>query len=430
MKNILNKFKSIVQEAKIKENIKIVIPNNKVEWAIFGFLYISYAILGIALIIKTDLLYNPDGVGAGSYLGYDNFNHSITSGGFLDISHPFFGVFHFTKFIITTVLSFIFGEKALIVFCVSLMNFIVSLSLVILYKYLKNIINLSIYRSILLTLFCGSFFTVIVLSFTTETYPFSFLILLFSIYLLSNEHNENGKFNTSSVAILSIVSGAITITNFAKPLTAILLNKESLKIKLIKVLKITAIFFSLILGIYIIYYFKSEVTNDKSNYSILHVIENNIFQYLTFSAQWVKETFMDFWSSSILVANLKLQTVRVETVLRPSEYQYLIHYLFSFSLLFIFITGLFINRKNILVKLLTSYLFIDFIIHIVFRYGMDEAIIFGGHWLFIVPIVIGWLYTNIENIKKGQVVLDIYIWLFILIMLNNNISEIIKFFLK
>ena len=62
-------------------------------------------------------------------------------------------------------------------------------------------------------------------------------------------------------------------------------------------------------------------------------------------------------------------------------------------LLFLVAASALLNLKNKYVQLLLMYLSIDFVIHFIIRYGMNEAILFGGHWMFAIPILLGWLYT-------------------------------------
>ena len=59
-------------------------------------------------------------------------------------------------------------------------------------------------------------------------------------------------------------------------------------------------------------------------------------------------------------------------------------------LLFLVAASALLNLKNKYVQLLLMYLSIDFVIHFIIRYGMNEAILFGGHWMFAVPILLGW----------------------------------------
>ncbi|MDR2928342.1 MAG: DUF6080 domain-containing protein [Cytophagaceae bacterium] len=402
--------------------LKSILPLDKIEWILFIFFFGIYAVCGLTLVFGSDMLYNTS-IRSGSYLGYDNIFHYKTAGGALDVSHPFINLFHFAKFVIGKCLSFIFGARGAIVFCVLLMNFLVTSTLTVLYKYLKNIAKLPVYRSLLLTVFCASFFTVIILSFTVETYPFAFLFLMLSLYILSKKYVAEKKFGFSTVLIFEFLCGGITITNAIKPLLAFLLNKESIKTVFRNQLKATIPFVVAVTIVFIFYSLKS-VMIDNNHRSMIEII-NSILSYLHFDKEWLKQIFMDYWSSSILVAPLTAQTVGAETVLRPSVYLHLWQYLFSGSILLIFIASLVLNRKNTLVKLLFFYILIDIIIHFVFRYGLNEAIIFGGHWLFLVPMLTGWLYSFFKTWKGVTIAMDVYITVCILVLLYNNAGEIL-----
>ena len=414
--------------ALLKDTYKAAVPSNKTEWILFAFFFICYAFFGFSLITQTDILYNVDNHKSGSYLGYDNIFHYKTSGGALDISHPFLVFFYVFKFVITSILKLIFGAKSKIVFCVLLMNLLISSGLIVLYKYLKNIVSISKFRSVLLTIFCGSFFTVIILSFTTESYPFSFLFLILSIYVLSNEYIKEQRFSASSVAFFGFLCGGITITNFIKPVSLLFLNKQSPKEKLIKLLKISIPFVICVGILYLLYFYKSNVAvNDENNYHLAKVIEN-ILRYLHSDGNWSKEVFMDFWSSSVLVAPLTNQTVGWETVLRPSEYLHYWQFALSISLLIIFIFSFFINRKNMMVKFLIFYVLMDVIVHFIFCYGLNEAILFGGHWLFVIPMILSWFYSYFKKSYKLLIAFDVYIICFIIFLIFNNVAEILKLF--
>jgi len=117
-----------------------------------------------------------------------------------------------------------------------------------------------------------------------------------------------------------------------------------------------------------------------------------------------------------------------ETVLRPTVYPHIWQYALSTSLLALFLLSLFLNRKNRLVQLVALFVLVDVLVHFVFRYGIYEAIIFGGHWLFLVPVVLGWLYSRLDAKPKVALLLDAYLILFAAALLLNNVNEILTSF--
>ena len=73
------------------------------------------------------------------------------------------------------------------------------------------------------------------------------------------------------------------------------------------------------------------------------------------------------------------------------------------------------------------YLSIDFVIHFIIRYGMNEAILFGGHWMFAVPILLGWLYTRLP--VRMYRILDWVIIGFFVLTATINIDGVYAFLL-
>ena len=160
-------------------------------------------------------------------MGYDNLFHLTTNGGAFDISHPLFNFFHITKWAIVKVVDMAAHTDIRAVFCLSLMNFLVCSGLVLLYRYLKRIVLLPVRRALLLTLLCGGSFTTIVLSFTTETYPFSFFLLILSLLVLSWEYKMRRRYQTYTMTVFALLLGGVTISNAGKPLLASLVGVSS-----------------------------------------------------------------------------------------------------------------------------------------------------------------------------------------------------------
>ncbi|MDD6209597.1 MAG: DUF6080 domain-containing protein [Bacteroidales bacterium] len=403
-------------------------PSNRTEWLLFSFFFITYSICGIFISLSSDLLDNTDGVG--SYLGYDNLYHLKTKGGNLDISHPYLLLFYLAKHLITSILIPIFGTKAKIIFCTLLTDWLISTALLILYKYLRRTTALPVYRSMLLTLFCSLFFTIIILSFTIESYPFSFLFLSLSLLVLSVEYEKQKRFSFSGILLFEFLCGGITITNAFKPLSALLIDKGTMKEKIKRVTTALIPFILCVIIVFLLYSLKSGISAKDGEQSPLQSILN-VPGYFAFDGHFAKEILVDFWGTSILSAPLTQQTIGNETVLRPSAYTHAIPYIAIGSLLLLFILSFILNRKEILVRLIFCYLLVDIVIHFIARYGLNEAVIFGGHWLFTVPLILGWLYNRFseKNQHKLMYTLDIYLITFIILLLFNNGKILLHSFL-
>ena len=125
-----------------RETKRTLFPTTPIETGLFLFFFLLYGCIGYRMLFHTELIDVPNG-GAGSYLGYDNLFHLHTRGGAFDISHPFFGIFHLLKTLLTILLTTLFKEKTSGIICLTLMNLLITGGLVLIYRYLKQIVRIS-----------------------------------------------------------------------------------------------------------------------------------------------------------------------------------------------------------------------------------------------------------------------------------------------
>lgn len=407
-----------------RETKRTLFPPTLIETGLFLFFLILYGYIGYRMLFHTELIDVPNG-GAGSYLGYDNLFHLHTRGGAFDISHPFFGIFHLLKTLLIILLTTLFKEKTSGIICLMLMNLLITGGLVLIYRYLKQIVQISSRRALLLTGFTGCFFTTVVLSFTTESYPFSFFLLVFSLLMLSREYKLTGYIKGRTILFLSFLCGGITITNAAKPAMALFLNKAPFWRKIrtgIKVMLPFVICVAVIMGFYTL---KAKLFNPEGPSPI--ETTGQLGQYFIHDETFGKQALVDFWGNTIISTPLTQQLVGKEVVLRPSEYLHSWNNAVIMFLLFLVTASALLNLKNKYVQLLLMYLSIDFVIHFIIRYGMNEAILFGGHWMFAVPILLGWLYTRLP--VRMYRILDWIIIGFFVLTATINTMEFMRSFL-
>lgn len=403
---------------------RTLFPPSPIEIGLFLFFFLLYGCIGFRMLFYTELIDVPNG-GAGSYLGYDNLFHLYTRGGAFDISHPFFSVFHLLKTLLIILLTTLFKEKTTGIVCLILMNLLTTGGLVLIYRYLKQIVQVSSSRALLLTGFTGCFFTTVVLSFTTETYPFSFFLLVFSLLMISKEYKLTGYIKGRTLFFLSFLCGGVTITNAAKPAMALFLNKASFWRKMrtgFKVMLPFVVCVAVVMGFYTI---KAKLFHPEGPSPI--ETAGQFGQYFIHDETFAKQVLVDFWGNTIISTPLTQQLVGKEVVLRPSEYLYGWYNAVIMFLFFLVAASALLNLKNKYVQLLLMYLSIDFVIHFIIRYGMNEAILFGGHWMFAVPILLGWLYTRLP--VRMYRILDWVIGSFFVLTATINSMEFIRSFL-
>ena len=414
---ISNFFRALRIE--LREVWRTLFPISLIEILLFLFFFSLYGFFGYNMLFKTPLIDVPNG-GAGSYLGYDNLFHLFTRGGAFDISHPFFSVFHLLKTLLITLFTTLLKEQTRGIICLFGMNLLTTGGLILTYRYLKQIAAISTRRAFMLTVFMGSFFTTIMLSFTTETYPFSFYLLIFSLLMLSREYKMTGKFKGRTVFFLSFLCGGVTLTNAAKPAMAIFLNRAPFLHKIRTGLKVMIPFIACVALFFVFYTAKSKLLSPDEPSPIETTA--GLSRYFIHDPAFSKQALIDFWGNTVMTTPLAEQPVGKEVVLRPTEYLHTWQNGAVVLLLVLVAASACLNICNTYVQLILMYLGIDVVIHFFIRYGMNEAIIFGGHWMFAIPLLLGWMYSRVP--VRMYRILD---WVILAFLLLTSIQNGLEF---
>lgn len=86
------------------------------------------------------------------------------------------------------------------------------------------------------------------------------------------------------------------------------------------------------------------------------------------------------------------------------------------------------NRRNRLVMILSVSFIIDIVIHCILQFGLKSAYIYGGHFIFIYPLLLGWLFYSL---REKQLLFTFSFGIFLLVFVftfANNICRIVDFF--
>ena len=150
-------------KTKIGSVLSLIFPSQKAEFILFTLFLVSYGILGSIIAWDYRIIFD-NRIPWDAYFSFDNRAIVMTGGGFE--RHPLSN--YFFDFIRNFALVFSEGEynevfRLVLAWC---SNLTISLSLIQIYKYLRNIIGLPIKLSVLLVIFFFFFSTNILLSFT------------------------------------------------------------------------------------------------------------------------------------------------------------------------------------------------------------------------------------------------------------------------
>ena len=103
-------------------------------------------------------------------------------------------------------------------------------------------------------------------------------------------------------------------------------------------------------------------------------------------------------------------------------------YIFVGLVLGLIIWSIVNNYKNKLIWILVISFSVDILIHCVLKFGLHTSYIYGGHFVFVYPLLIGWLFYSLKD-KQNLVSLVYGLLLILTVYLGfNNIFRLEEFY--
>ncbi len=381
MKSLQSEFKTISTSEKL----------------LLGCFFLFYFGIGFLFAHKTTLVYHPKYI-HDLYLGFDNTLHNTSF-----VRHPLLKII---AIFINTVFSFLKDKSYLIILiCSTLFSF----HLLIIFRYLKNIIGLSSINSVLVLALYSVFSTCLILSFTFESYVFSLFFLSFYIYVTSWFRRRKETVPNSVFYGSAILVGGITVTNVVKVFAGIFDADKKVILKRIAVL--------IIFSVIIFLLFRNQIIQSLQHTS----------NYIAKSDDFLRESFYYFFGGQILFPDLvivdidyeNLGLIKTVSAIFPKG---ILKTLVIFNFLILMLISLIVNRKNRNVQMIFLMFLVDIVIHLIVKLGINEAYIFGGNFIFIIPLLLGFLVKSVS--QKFRKVLIINILTLIPIVFFLNFSEL------
>ena len=396
--------------------IKLILPKGRIEWILFISFLIFYFILSLQIVFNTSLIDNyhyPTDI----YFSYDNVCYYYR--GYQAFTpHPL--ILAFTKPIVVAgdLISSITGiDKSKTFFIAFCMNIMSCLSIIYIYKYLNKIIGLKNYITIILVVMYGIFATSLMQSFTFESFTLSTLTITFTLLYFSLKNKNCEKIPMYACIILPIIVGGITITNLAIALLPIILSNGKKINIFIKVLIPCLLLSVLMIYVENKYHFTSDVA------SRMEYFRPKDFSYIDKVTLFLGSPFL---MSSISVVPKIFNGEKINDMIMFLDYQSLWQYIIIYGTLILALVPCFKAYKNKNIIVLVFILLYNILIHVVVRYGLDEPFIYGGHWIYIIPILLGFTYS-ITKKRSTKYVIGATFSIILVILLVNNSSNFIDF---
>jgi hypothetical protein len=423
----VEKNKPVAQfKTKFIQFLKLLFPSSGTELVVLLFFLVVYGYLGSFIAIHYKIIFDSR-IPWDAYFSFDNKSIVMTGGSFE--RHPL--SYYFFNWIRELALLFsdgkMNGDFRFILAWFS--NIAVSLSVLQVFKYLKNIIRLPLILSLLLILFFGAFSTTILLSFTPENFTYTlFLLTLFNHYSAIKLKKEK-KIPALALAFSGITIGGLTVTNIAKVFIPVVFEKG--------LFKSWRKFGNAILrGAFTVICFVLLYLN-RIDFKYQNIFSKTNEQYEKFSNVNSTSTWdmilSYFFGGNILFSDF---IIRDKHNMMGYHYKGLIMTVYSSWIPYIFIAVLLIliswsyckNFKNKLVQVLMISFLFDIVIHCVMRFGLHTSYIYGGHFVFVYPLLLGWLFYSYKESPKMLSFLTVVVSILFVYALTNNYLRMTEFF--
>ena len=420
------KFSTLNFKQKFSDFLKTVFPETRFELLLFLIFLSVYGILGTTIALNYRIIFD-DRIPWDAYFSFDNRAIVLTGGGFE--RHPLAN--YFFNWIRELAYLFSGGKKneifrLVLAWC---SNFAVSLSLIQIYKYLKNIITLPKKISLLILFFFSFFTTPILLSFTPETYTYTLLFLVLFNYYAALKLKRNEKIPTTALALAAVSIGGLTVTNIVKVYLPLLFEKNVFRNwrkfgnLVLRVLISVSVFILLFLY--------------RLDFKFLNFLTKSEQQYEKFSTKKVTPLW-DMISSWFFGGNMLFSSFALRDYHSKSGFQFkalfmdvyssMIPYLFVAVVLLLVFWSFIRNFRNRLVQILMISFLVDILIHCVLKFGLHTSYIYGGHFIFVVPLLLGWLFYAYKDSPKTLSFLYVTISVLFFYLAMNNVLRMEEFF--
>lgn len=413
-------------KTKIINFLKLVFPSTYTELAVFLFFIVCYGILGSYIALHYRIIFDSR-IPWDAYFSFDNKSILMTGGSFE--RHPL--SYYFFNWIREFSL-FISGGKMDANFRLTLAwlsNIIITLNIIQVFKYLKNIIHLPLWLSLLIILFFGAFSTNIILSFTPENFTYTLFLLSLYNYYAAIKLRKEEKIPATALSLAGITIGGLTITNIVKVFIPLIFEKgifTNLKKFGNAVLRVAIAIICFVL-LYL----------NRIDFKYQNIFSKTNQQYEKFSNVESMPTWdmilSFFFGGNILFPGFIMSD---KHNMKGFNFKGLYMDLYSSPLPYFFIAILLIliswsyfkNFKNKWVQVIVISFLVDIIIHCVMRFGLHTSYIYGGHFVFVYPLLLGWLFFAYRSSPKMMSFLTFTMVILSIYLIINNIFRMTEFF--
>lgn len=103
------------------------------------------------------------------------------------------------------------------------------------------------------------------------------------------------------------------------------------------------------------------------------------------------------------------------------NYRYAFNYIVEALIIILFLAGIWAGRKSRYLWLVMSYFGLDMLLHIGLGFGLNEVYIMTGHWIYALPIAIGFLLKETRHQRNSLCLKSLLLIIGLFLLIYNGI---------
>lgn len=317
-------------------------------------------------------------------------------------------------------------------------------SFVFIYRICREVIGVGRTDATLLSAFFFGFAYVMLTAMVPDHFCVSMFLLTMTLYIAGRRLRSGRELKAWQTMLLFFFTTGITTTNGVKPLLAALFVNGR-KVFRWRYCTVALLLPAALLGGWYAWQYKTMVepaaqhdrmemkkkfaknpafekkikTHDawREKQSGEPLVEDNpLFEYTNVSSPRIKAVVENLFGESLqLHADHLLEDLNVS---RPVfvNYRLAVNYVVEALIVLLMLGGIVCGRKQRFMQLCLSWSAFDMLLHIGLGFGINEVYIMSAHWIFIIPIAVGYLLRQLTGwwqtgVRAAMVLLTLWLWL-------------------
>lgn len=396
--------------------------------------------------------------------------------------HPLLALFYYPFALLNQGLMSVSSVNFAVFIVTFVLLFFTVYGFVLMLRIQRDLLNLPIYDAVLLSFLLYSFAHILIASVAPDHFILSLFMLLLTLYIAGKQLKGNKKLSDRQTILLFIFTAGISLNNGLKVLVASLFTRGRHFFKPKHLFPIIILPAFLMVGIgegqHYLFVSKKIETAKMKKRKVVRAERDSLFEAfkdttaIKDSAKQVA-AFGKLWKEhrkEIRKAELKqpakahagkpmsskrflnwtdVSTSRTKTVIenlfgesiqlhqkhtledvmrtRPVivSYDNIVNYVVEGILFLLFITGIWIGRRNKFLQMALAFAALDMLLHVGLGFGINEVYIMTAHWIYIIPLSMAVLLCR--SVGKTRKILRLSYFILTIFLIVYNTSLFVKY---